>query len=177
MNDLKKLREELGLSQEELANYLGVGRSLISLVEINQRELPAKASLRYALFNQMYLQVIQKDSKLQEDVDKIQQVLQDELKSLAIEVYQLERQKKKMQAYHQKTAYQIQIFENMLSLLKVEDVDYKERKLRLEYFLSKAKQRRRHNPLEKLITLEAKWEALNHQIAFIKQKLQDLGME
>jgi len=34
------IREQLGLSQQQLADYLGISRALLSLVEANQRSLP-----------------------------------------------------------------------------------------------------------------------------------------
>lgn len=46
MNDIKLTRESLGFSQEHLANYLGIERGLLSMVEIGKRELPTDALLK-----------------------------------------------------------------------------------------------------------------------------------
>jgi len=40
------IREQLGLSQQQLADYLGISRALLSLVEANQRSLPTNASIK-----------------------------------------------------------------------------------------------------------------------------------
>ncbi|NJL13364.1 MAG: helix-turn-helix domain-containing protein, partial [Microscillaceae bacterium] len=41
-------RKKLGLSQEEMANYLQISRSLLSMVETGRRALPTPAHLRLA---------------------------------------------------------------------------------------------------------------------------------
>lgn len=43
MSDIKRMRQALGLSQYDVAAYLGVSRSLVSLAEKNLRTLPFKA--------------------------------------------------------------------------------------------------------------------------------------
>lgn len=42
-NILCLLREQLGFTQQDLANYLGLSRSLVSLAESDQRQLPTEA--------------------------------------------------------------------------------------------------------------------------------------
>ncbi|NJL13031.1 MAG: helix-turn-helix transcriptional regulator [Microscillaceae bacterium] len=42
-NILCLLREQLGFTQQDLANYLGLSRSLVSLAESDQRQLPGEA--------------------------------------------------------------------------------------------------------------------------------------
>ncbi len=46
MRSMKRLRETLGLSQEQLAIYLGVTRSLLSMAEMGKRSLPVKAFVK-----------------------------------------------------------------------------------------------------------------------------------
>ena len=48
MNYLLKLRKDNGLTQQDLAGYLGVSRGLISLVEKGLRELPKEAQKKLA---------------------------------------------------------------------------------------------------------------------------------
>lgn len=43
MHWIHEIREKYGIQQIELATFLGVSRSVISLAELNQRELPTKA--------------------------------------------------------------------------------------------------------------------------------------
>lgn len=46
MHSLKQIREILGISQQELADYLGVTRTLYSMAETRKRSLPAFALLK-----------------------------------------------------------------------------------------------------------------------------------
>jgi transcriptional regulator with XRE-family HTH domain len=48
MRSLKQLREALDLSQEHMAIYIGVTRSLLAMAEKGTRSLPVKAYLRMA---------------------------------------------------------------------------------------------------------------------------------
>lgn len=52
MNSIKKLREALGLTQQQLADYLSVTRSELSMAEINHRQLPGPAMLKMAALQQ-----------------------------------------------------------------------------------------------------------------------------
>ncbi len=52
MNGIKELRLQLGLSQEKLAEYLGIPRSSLSMSEAGQRCLPVKALQMLALLQQ-----------------------------------------------------------------------------------------------------------------------------
>jgi transcriptional regulator with XRE-family HTH domain len=49
-NKLKQWREQLGLTQQDLADYLGVSRSLVHLAERGERKLPLDA---FKLFTQL----------------------------------------------------------------------------------------------------------------------------
>lgn len=46
MNDIKKIRKGLGFSQQHFADYLGIDRGLLSMVEIGKRELPTAALIK-----------------------------------------------------------------------------------------------------------------------------------
>ena len=52
MNIIKNFREQLGLSQQDLANYLSISKSQISMVESGLRELPTPALIKLAYFEQ-----------------------------------------------------------------------------------------------------------------------------
>lgn len=43
----REIREHYGWTQDALASYLGVGRSLLSLCEMGERSLPSAASLKW----------------------------------------------------------------------------------------------------------------------------------
>ncbi|MEO7584690.1 MAG: helix-turn-helix domain-containing protein [Ferruginibacter sp.] len=46
MNASKEIRQKFGLSQEQMAQYLSVSRSLLSLHEIGKRDLPTAAMVK-----------------------------------------------------------------------------------------------------------------------------------
>ena len=48
MDILKTMRNKIGLSQQDMANLLGVTRQLYSMVETGKRTLPSDAALRFA---------------------------------------------------------------------------------------------------------------------------------
>jgi len=55
MNIIKNFREQLGLSQQDLATYLSIAKSQISMVESGLRELPTPALIKLAFFEQASL--------------------------------------------------------------------------------------------------------------------------
>ena len=55
MNIIKNFREQLGLSQQDLATYLCISKSQISMVESGLRELPTPALVKLAFFEQASL--------------------------------------------------------------------------------------------------------------------------
>ncbi len=62
-NTLQQLREKLGLSLQDLADYTGVSRSLVHLDEPGERKLPLAA---FALFTQLlWLSMKQKEARQQ----------------------------------------------------------------------------------------------------------------
>jgi transcriptional regulator with XRE-family HTH domain len=46
MKGLKNIREKLGLSQQDMAHWLGISRSLVTLVELGSRSLPSAALIK-----------------------------------------------------------------------------------------------------------------------------------
>ena len=52
MKSIQTVRKALGLTQAECAAFLGMSRSLLSMVERNQREIPSGAALRLAELEQ-----------------------------------------------------------------------------------------------------------------------------
>ena len=58
MNIIKNFREQLGLSQQDLASYLSIAKSQISMVESGLRDLPTPALIKLAFFEQASLTMI-----------------------------------------------------------------------------------------------------------------------
>ncbi len=55
VNIIKNFREQLGLSQQDLATYLCISKSQISMVESGLRDLPTPALVKLAFFEQASL--------------------------------------------------------------------------------------------------------------------------
>ena len=74
MNIIKNFREQLGLSQQDLASYLSLAKSQISMVESGLRELPTPALIKLAFFEQASLVAIEdikknKNTEIEKHVD------------------------------------------------------------------------------------------------------------
>jgi len=68
MNIIKNFREQLGLSQQDLATYLGISKSQISMVESGLRELPTAALVKLAFFEQASL-VLKENIKQENNIN------------------------------------------------------------------------------------------------------------
>ena len=58
------VREKLSISQQYLADYLGISRSLLAMYEKNLRSLPTKASLKLAELELIYYRLNTKTGRL-----------------------------------------------------------------------------------------------------------------
>lgn len=60
---MKKLREALGLTQDELADYLGTSRPFVSQIEAGRRQVPVKVEIQLKpLFEAWYAQHREQDN-------------------------------------------------------------------------------------------------------------------
>jgi transcriptional regulator with XRE-family HTH domain len=110
-DDLQQWREQLGLSQQALADYTGVSRSLICLVEQGERTLPLSAFLLVMQLMRTYevARLVPADPvRQQNSLPLLQQVITDT-------TWQLRKQREELarieagytQACYQKRAYQL----------------------------------------------------------------------
>ncbi|MEO6670970.1 MAG: helix-turn-helix transcriptional regulator [Ferruginibacter sp.] len=63
MSSLKKIREKFGISQQEIAHWLGISRSLAAHYELGTRALPTDALLQLAKLEMMVLEFEGEGSK------------------------------------------------------------------------------------------------------------------
>ncbi len=61
-NDLAQTRIKYGMSQQQLADHLGVSRSLIMMAEQNKRELPTDALLKFSALEIRYAALTEQSS-------------------------------------------------------------------------------------------------------------------
>ena len=73
MNIIKNFREQLGLSQQDLATYLSIAKSQISMVESGLRDLPTPALVKLAFFEQASL-VVKQDIEPAKSIELAKQV-------------------------------------------------------------------------------------------------------
>jgi transcriptional regulator with XRE-family HTH domain len=100
-NSLASWREKLGFNQQSLADYLGLSRSLIALVERGERSLPTQALLQ---FNELVL-AYEQAKETQLPLEWSQQARQDALESLRVEIkdveYTIYKKQREFQALNQ----------------------------------------------------------------------------
>ncbi|MES2650054.1 MAG: helix-turn-helix transcriptional regulator [Bacteroidota bacterium] len=66
----KQTRDMLGLSQQELADYLGVSRNLYSMAEIDKRQLPTAALMKLTGLHASLTAAIEETKKLKTNAEK-----------------------------------------------------------------------------------------------------------
>lgn len=71
MNSIKRIREILGLSQQSIADYLGVTRTQVAMSETSRRELPIAALIKMGVLERSLLNNVQyKQQQLQVQAGK-----------------------------------------------------------------------------------------------------------
>jgi transcriptional regulator with XRE-family HTH domain len=101
MKNLKQLRIKLGLTQEEIAQYLKINRSLWSLCELQLRDLPTHALVKLAEMEMFLLQFNEKPNKF-----------------LPLEAEQLQKAIEFFEQHQKKMAYQQMVLQKKLESLR-----------------------------------------------------------
>jgi transcriptional regulator with XRE-family HTH domain len=164
------------MTQQDFADYLGVSRALLSLAEMNQRELPAKASKRMEELQANILNAGKNPGKVMKD------------KESQIKIRVLEAVKQKLRGNERK----LKTAENALSKLQLEHTRATYVLANIETFGEKAK------PIsvalfkvladnaeilydasgeDTWLNSELRIEALKAENAFLRKKLKELGDE
>jgi transcriptional regulator with XRE-family HTH domain len=164
------------MTQQDFADYLGVSRALLSLAEMNQRELPAKASKRMEELQANILNAGKNPGKVMKD------------KESKIKIRVLEAVKQKLRGNERK----LKTAENALSKLQLEHTRATYVLANIETFGEKAK------PIsvalfkvladnaeilydasgeDTWLNSELRIEALKAENAFLRKKLKELGDE
>lgn len=97
MNGIKKIRIQIGISQQDLADYLDVVRSAVALAETERQQLPANALLK---LDELYLKISPNNegdnhliaTELSEQQNELQHFLQEDENINAKKVKQLQTQ-------------------------------------------------------------------------------------
>jgi transcriptional regulator with XRE-family HTH domain len=105
IKDRSLLRNDLGLTQEELAILLTISISLIAMYETKKRELPSAVSLQ---LTQMYLHLLQKKqqkvdhSKTKQEQKQLIELLEEELKKNELHQRNCHKKLETMKAKYEK---------------------------------------------------------------------------
>lgn len=90
------LREQLGLSQEIMAYYIGISKSLLAMYERGKREIPTSAMVKLAemelFLNQDQKILKQADELMKKQEAKVQNLIENQIKEL--ELKQIKEQRK-----------------------------------------------------------------------------------
>lgn len=106
MSSTKELRQLLGFSQKQMANYLAVSRTYLAMAETNQRSLPTQSSLRWGLLWQSLqtnelIPSAKAAAASKERLQKNRKLLQKQLKACHWQLSQLQFQFTQMQEHYQ----------------------------------------------------------------------------
>jgi transcriptional regulator with XRE-family HTH domain len=170
-NSIKYIRERLGFSQQDLADYLQVSRGLLSMVELNQRSLPSKAYI------QMSKLILAHQSELDKPLPDELVVKQKNALSLSLQKMQKDLEyhliKQKMEIEALEESYErLKLQENVFTKLSLEasatnpdDFDSVFFGLRLRI----TKKKLRKIPLAQLTLAKMKLERLEFELAQVEK--------
>ena len=108
MNSIKQIRNQVGINQQDLADYLGVVRSAVALAETNRQQLPTNALLK---LDELYFQIPidftalsipLTATEIADQEAKLQFFLQERQNINEQKIKQLERQLKLLQTNYSK---------------------------------------------------------------------------
>ena len=103
MKSSQIIREQLGLSQEIMAYYLGITKSLLAMYERGKREIPTAAMVKLAemelFLNQKQKITKQESELLNKQEAKVQELIQRHSKELE---YKLIKEQRKLDAIQKK---------------------------------------------------------------------------
>lgn len=112
------IREELGISQQQFANYLGVSRALLSLAEMQERSLPTAALIKVGEI-ELALQSKKPSPKQKQFTNKqttvIQKMLQQRLKDCVYELSVAKKKLDKMKLQYLHAANALSVAANLLN--------------------------------------------------------------
>jgi transcriptional regulator with XRE-family HTH domain len=162
----QQIREELGLTQKDLAMYLLIPLSQLAMYETRKRELPAATSIKLAELI-TFLNQSQKNSKGKNELLNTQkEIVNKQLQSQTIELeYQLIKAQRKYEAMQKKLDQSIKLkaLANLLS---------EKKKQPNELFLLQSKRGIEQNNLAIQTKQLIKIEGIKSQLQFVKRNLE-----
>jgi transcriptional regulator with XRE-family HTH domain len=124
INLIKKWREQLGLSQAQIANYLGISRSMWKFYEGKQRNLPTQVLLKLDALMLSSQSILLENNANDQEVtlplvvkDELREVAKKQLKKLELTESKLLIDLKKLQEMQAQLNTQYQLWSNLLAKL------------------------------------------------------------
>lgn len=107
MKASQALREQLGLSQEIMARYLDLTKSLLAMYEKGKREIPTAAMVQLAEM-ELFINQKQKTSKQETELVKqqkvkVQELIEKQIKELELKQIRAQRKLDAIQKKHQQS--------------------------------------------------------------------------
>jgi transcriptional regulator with XRE-family HTH domain len=156
------IREQLGLSQEIMAYYLGVTKSLLAMYERGKREIPTSAMVKLAemelFLNQNQNKFKQENELLNKQQSKVKSLIEKQL--LELELKQIKEQRKldAIQKKHEQSL-KLNLFVAHLQSNKSKSADF----IQMHAFTGIEK-----NGLVEQTKQTLKLESINSQLAYLK---------
>jgi transcriptional regulator with XRE-family HTH domain len=166
-------RIQLAWNQETMAEYLGVGRVLLSLAEIGERELPPSANIKLLYLIQTFEQARQiklSDEILEQEKEEIRIALQKEWEEVNFQWHKQKKVLEKLERDYKNAVLQRQFFEYL-----DQNPDALEANEKMKAILaSQSKASLRHwqkNLKAQVLLLQIKIEGLELQKKLLEEKL------
>lgn len=80
--ELRRLRKQLGLTQREVGDYIGIKHQMVSQMERGERPIPSKSRPLYPGADDQQI----REPSIRESIDELSQMGEDELRSLLRDV-------------------------------------------------------------------------------------------
>ncbi len=117
MKVTQQFRNKIGFSQDEMAKYLSITRSQLTMYENNKRELPTQALLKIAKI-ELFFNQTQQQSALEISLLKTQQTLKKDFlmdceKKIFLKLLSTQRALKKVQKKYQQNLALLQLAQHL----------------------------------------------------------------
>jgi transcriptional regulator with XRE-family HTH domain len=164
MRSLKTIRESFGLSQEQLAIYLGVSRSSINMAERGNRGLPTAALEKLALLQKSQQNnIIYRQKALQQRAAKDNMAIKQYLKKCQNEIQLLQKELALMQEHYGQCINVMLALEHLLEAAPASGKPTKEQ-LWLEILAAETQKKMAGCSHGKQVILQLQIKALAHQV-------------
>jgi transcriptional regulator with XRE-family HTH domain len=174
---LTEWREDLGFNQQNLADYFGISRSQLSMIEQGERELPTQTLLQ---FNELVLAYEQAKAMPQpaewivQGRQKALEVLQRETKTLEYEIYIKQRELDAHRQTYQQVRSRLQTLMILQGNLKKDSEQAYQHQLWLDIQLHRTNKQFEKLPYESIVLAQVNLESMQQRLQLIRTQISNL---